>query len=348
MWQSGSGRRNGNSLNNRTTTTAPFFLLIVLLIVGMFIGAHHRQARRRGKTSPVIAASHLISYPFQLAISNMRHAGLSWNFFGDTQRLQQENAKLREEKTALEINNQQLEVQLSRLQSVAKQVQMLSSEQKKSIHAPVIGWLSNDAEMITLGRGNRDGIANDMIVRSGSQLIGRVAEAGPLTATVLLITDASSQVGVNVYRKPKTPTTSATPAPKATPKPDVKTSKPGAKPATNATPAPSAFAAEQAIVPITTNGLVPVGRGILVGGGRSEMGVSNPFTLKWVDNTQDIQAGDVVFTSGTGHIFPKEIPVGVVISGSIKSDPTASRKTAQVQPNEPIPGDLNYVFVLPK
>jgi rod shape-determining protein MreC len=322
MRQSGNGRKN--SLDNRTTTTAPFFLLIILLIIGMFIGAHHRQARRKGRTSPVIAASRLASFPFQVATTNMRHAGLNWNFFADTQRLQQENAKLREEKAALELKNQQIEVQLSRLQSVAKQVQMLSAQEKKSLHASVIGWLPNDAEMITLGRGNRDGVVNDMIVRSGSQLIGRVVEAGPLTANVLLLTDTDSQVHVNVYRKPKTP------------------------PVPVATPAPPQKPAEPTITPITTNGLVPVGRGILFGGGRNEMGVSNPLNLKWVDNTQEIQAGDVVFTSGKGHVFPKEIPVGTIVAGSIKNDPTASRKTAQVQPNEPIPGDLNYVFVLPK
>jgi cell shape-determining protein MreC len=346
MRQSGSGRRNsnGNSLGNRTTTTAPFFLLIILLVVGMFIGAHHRQARRRGKTSPVVAASRLVSYPFQVATTNMRHAGMNWNFFADTQRLQQENAKLREEKTALELKNQQIEVQLSRLQSVAKQVQMLPAEQKKSVHAPIIGWLPNDAEMITLGRGNRDGIANDMILRSGSQLIGRVVETGPLTANALLLTDLNSQVHVNVYRKPVTPPQPvATPAPKATPKP----SKPGAKPAVATAASPQKLV-EPSIIPITTNGLVPVGRGVLFGGGRSEAGVSNPLTLKWVDNTQEIRAGDVVFTSGKGHVFPKEIPVGTIIKGSIQSDPTASRKTAQVRPNEPIPGDLNYVFVLPK
>ena len=334
MWQSRTptSASRKSSLNNRTTTSPPFSLLAILLLVGMFIGAHQRQARNHSSTSPIITVSHLVVYPFQLATSNLRYAGLSgWGMFGDVKRLQAENAQLKSEKAALELENKQLQLSLSRLQSVATQVRMLPSGQKKAVHAAVIGWLPNDAEMITLGRGSREGVTNDAIVRTGKQLIGRVVETSPLSANVLLLTDSFSQVHVNVYRKPAL----GKPASGIVkPSLDIFNTSPTVPTSTN--------------TPLTSDTLVPVGRGVLVGTGRDERGVANPLTIKWIGNEQEVKTGDIVLTSGKGRIFPKDIPVGTILKDSLQNDPTASLKIAKVQPFEAIPDNINQVFILPK
>jgi cell shape-determining protein MreC len=338
------GTRKKNQYNNQATATPPFFLLAGLLLLGMLIGAHHRQAGRSGHASPAITASRLFVYPFQVATTNIRYAGWgSFGLFSDSARLKAENARLQSENADLQHENQQLQIQLSRLESVAKQVQMLPSEQKKAIHAPIIGWLPDDAETIKLGRGSRDGVHVDSIVRTGQQLLGRVVEVSPLSSHVLLLTDTNSEVHVNVYRKTKAAVTpTPTPVPAAKPsKPITNANKPAPTPAP--TPTPSA----PAIVPLTSDTMTPIGRGILVGGGRDEKGGGGSLFIKWVGIEQDIQAGDIVMTSGKGRIFPKEAPVGTILTGTIKKDPTASRRMAQVQPFEPIPVDINQVFILP-
>lgn len=50
-------------------------------------------------------------------------------------------------------------------------------------------------DTLTIDVGSADGVKPDMTVLNGDGLVGRVTQVGPSTSTVLLITDASSQVG---------------------------------------------------------------------------------------------------------------------------------------------------------
>ncbi len=69
------------------------------------------------------------------------------------------------------------------------------------ITAPIIGR-SADAwwQQVILGRGSQEGIKKGYVVTGVGGLVGRVIDVTPHTSRVLLISDPSSQVGVNVTR----------------------------------------------------------------------------------------------------------------------------------------------------
>ncbi|MDT0332030.1 rod shape-determining protein MreC [Nocardiopsis lambiniae] len=54
------------------------------------------------------------------------------------------------------------------------------------------------ADVVTVDVGTESGIGTDMTVVNGAGLVGRVIEAGPRTATVLLATDVTSAVGARL------------------------------------------------------------------------------------------------------------------------------------------------------
>ena len=80
----------------------------------------------------------------------------------------------------------------------------------KAVRAPVAAGRIITARVIALGArlghgvtatidvGERDGVGPDLTVFNADGLVGRVLDAGPRTATVLLAADATSQVGVRL------------------------------------------------------------------------------------------------------------------------------------------------------
>lgn len=65
------------------------------------------------------------------------------------------------------------------------------------VYAPIIGsTLTSTRQIATIGRGYRQGVKSGQPVRSHSGLIGRVLEAGPNTARVLLVVDTENVIPV--------------------------------------------------------------------------------------------------------------------------------------------------------
>ena len=91
----------------------------------------------------------------------------------------------------------QLEADNSRL----RQLLALERGSQELVGAPVIsrqasGWWNQ----LLLGRGSLDGLAPGDPVQAPGGLLGRVASVTPTTATVALLTDSSSRIGVWVPR----------------------------------------------------------------------------------------------------------------------------------------------------
>ena len=61
-----------------------------------------------------------------------------------------------------------------------------------------IGSAQSFSWTVTIDAGTRDGVHPDMTVLDGDGLVGRVKTAGPTTATVLLVVDPDSSVGVRL------------------------------------------------------------------------------------------------------------------------------------------------------
>ena len=65
--------------------------------------------------------------------------------------------------------------------------------------------------------------------------------------------------------------------------------------------------------------------------------------LKFIPNTIEVKAGDIVFTSGLSQIYPPNIKVGVVTQ--IKKDPSKLFQTIYVKPSVDF-NALEEVFVV--
>lgn len=104
--------------------------------------------------------------------------------------LEQQNQRLRQQVRSGRLNKEQAKqldgmlhlAGLGRYRVVAAQVIAMRGRQ---------GY----EETVTLDAGSRDGVKPGQTVVTGDGLVGRVTSSGPSTATVLLVTDASSSVG---------------------------------------------------------------------------------------------------------------------------------------------------------
>ena len=111
--------------------------------------------------------------------------------------------RLRSDDAALRAANDRLAADNARLAEARRENEQLSAALGlrdafgyRTVAAPVIGAESSELRRaVTIGRGTADGIATgDVVVGNGGALVGRVTDAGPSSATVLLISDAASIV----------------------------------------------------------------------------------------------------------------------------------------------------------
>lgn len=120
----------------------------------------------------------------------------TWHDYIDLRDVRQENRQLR----------QQLEdvrIQQSRLQQDAEQAHRLQlllgfKEQfiQQTVAAQVIGSSGSElSRVLTLDKGSRDGIRNDMAVITPDGVVGKIVRVFPGSSQVLEITDQSSGVG---------------------------------------------------------------------------------------------------------------------------------------------------------
>ncbi|UYM04313.1 rod shape-determining protein MreC [Solicola gregarius] len=111
---------------------------------------------------------------------------------------------LRDENTALEKENAELR---SRLRSAGADTARASELERvnrvareagfETVSANVVGYESAQSfgRTVTIDEGTASGITNDMTVLNSDGLVGRVVDASPNNATVLLIIDSDSVVG---------------------------------------------------------------------------------------------------------------------------------------------------------
>ena len=105
------------------------------------------------------------------------------------------------------INARVLELQ-QRLAELESQNQTLKelldfskTQKQQGISAPIVGRSADHWwQQVTLGRGSQAGITVNFVVMAPGGLVGRVVNVTPNTSRVLLITDATSQVGAVVSR----------------------------------------------------------------------------------------------------------------------------------------------------
>ena len=111
-------------------------------------------------------------------------------------RLRVDNEALRREKDRLTAENTQVEEIRRENEQLTGLLQLRAGFEYQTVAAPVIARESSEfRRVVVLGKGTNDGIAlGDVAIATGGALAGRVIEVGPDSATVVLLTDATSTV----------------------------------------------------------------------------------------------------------------------------------------------------------
>jgi rod shape-determining protein MreC len=125
--------------------------------------------------------------PVGRAVNAVKDAG---SHESEKKRLQDENAKLRQQVDNIEFDRNRA-AELDRLLKVSAAGQY----KIKPARVVAIGPAQGFSWTVTIDAGDSDGIKADMTVINGDGLVGRVTQVGPMTSTVLLATDPGFSVG---------------------------------------------------------------------------------------------------------------------------------------------------------
>jgi rod shape-determining protein MreC len=115
---------------------------------------------------------------------------------GEIDRLRADNSRLTGENDRLATENARLEEIRRENELLSGLLQVRNGFAYETVAVQVIARESSEfRQLVTVGKGTDDGIARgDVVIAQGGSLAGRVVEAGPNFAQVLLITDTGSTV----------------------------------------------------------------------------------------------------------------------------------------------------------
>jgi rod shape-determining protein MreC len=114
----------------------------------------------------------------------------------DVERLRSDNAALRQANDRLAADSVRLEEARRTNQQLTGLLRLRDAFAYRTVAAEVIAAESSDLRRVAIiGRGSDDGIAaGDVVIGEGAALVGRIIDAGPASASVLLISDQASTV----------------------------------------------------------------------------------------------------------------------------------------------------------
>jgi len=120
-----------------------------------------------------------------------------WTGYIDLHNARTENQRLRGELGQLQLRNRELESQANEAQRLSAMLNFREAHPEAPILAAQVIGASADSTSHTLfiNRGTRDHIRNNMAVVTPDGVVGKIVEAFPSTAQVLLINDKESGVG---------------------------------------------------------------------------------------------------------------------------------------------------------
>jgi rod shape-determining protein MreC len=172
-----------------------FLLLFSLILIFLDAKANFGPINLlRGTIStisvPIQSSMRSVSVPVETFIQDWTEVGSKNEIITD---LRKENAKLR--LNLLTLGNSQRE-----LQKLHETMQLAGLGNYRIVPAQVmsIGAAQGFGSTVLLDAGSEDGIKVNMSVISGNGMIGRVQSTTAHTATVVLLTDASSNIGARI------------------------------------------------------------------------------------------------------------------------------------------------------
>ncbi|MDQ1604575.1 MAG: rod shape-determining protein MreC [Actinomycetota bacterium] len=139
---------------------------------------------------PIEQATSSIASPISSAVDNISHLG---NGKDRINSLTRQNQELRRRLRTSQLDR-------NRAAELDKLLRTAGAGRYRVLPAQVIavGPAQSFSWTVTIDAGSQDGITPDMTVLNGDGLVGRVKTVGPTTATVLLVVDPESAVGVRL------------------------------------------------------------------------------------------------------------------------------------------------------
>jgi len=162
----------------------------------MFSDYHYRylDSVRSGFSLIVSPIQYAVDYP-------VRVVGWVQSLVSAKTSLINENMKLRYQQTMLEAELQKLLV-IQKENSQLKELLLTSSKAgMRAMAAQILAVDTNNArQIVVLNKGTREGVYTGQPILDAKGVMGQVVDVGPMTSTVLLISDAKSAVPVRNNR----------------------------------------------------------------------------------------------------------------------------------------------------
>lgn len=198
------GRREAN--RRRARANAPYVALAATLLIGASLGVLHNRWRVHKRPDPVLTSVRTALAPVQTATSHAHAAltgspsrGWQWPWAGGA--LARENARLQAEVARLKVENEQMRADADEAVRLREAAGFAARQRTPPLVVPVIGLPPSPLfDTLILGRGTRGGLRDAQVVRTPDGLIGQISEAGPISSTLLLLSDPASGVSAYVMR----------------------------------------------------------------------------------------------------------------------------------------------------
>lgn len=171
-----------------------------LIVAGIGVGVLHNRLQASGKVDPVLATAQTVALPAEVAAARTTQGVASkWKGLFHGQELESENQRLKAELAALKLEKERLEGVDAENQRLRQALDFTAAKSERPQVAEVIAWLPTSLEQtIAIAAGTRHGVRRDQVVRTPDGLLGKIVDAGPLSAKVRLLTDPDSHVGVAI------------------------------------------------------------------------------------------------------------------------------------------------------
>lgn len=173
-----------------------FAFALVFSIVLMFADYHYKYLDivRNGFSLIVSPLQYAVDYP-------VRVVGWVQSLVSAKKALIDENMRLRYQQAMLEAELQKLLV-IQKENSQLKELLLTSSKaDMRAMAAQILAVdTSNARQIVVLDKGKRDGVYSGQPVLDAKGVMGQVIDVGPMTSTVLLISDSKSAVPVRNNR----------------------------------------------------------------------------------------------------------------------------------------------------
>lgn len=176
-------------------------LLLAALVVGHLMIISHQVDAGGGSSLLERTVFGLLS-PFQRAVAKVvEFFATSWSGYVSLRGVRQENAALDERLQSLEL---QLSSEREKAEEGSRLRELLGLRQALPFETVAAEVVARDGlpwfRSVTLGKGQKDGIALNAPVISASGVVGRVVSVGPRAAKVQLLLDRDAGVGVVIER----------------------------------------------------------------------------------------------------------------------------------------------------